>query len=88
MSTDATACEPPSAYGEAHSTIARASLDPDEPRLMDADRRASRYLYPGMIYLKDNPVLREPPTLEPRIARARHRTPEIVGRRWEGSVGA
>ncbi len=44
MSTDATACEPPSAYGEAHSSIAGVPLDPDETRLTDADRRASRYL--------------------------------------------
>jgi xylulose-5-phosphate/fructose-6-phosphate phosphoketolase len=39
-------------------------LNPDELRKMDAYWRASLYLCVGMIYLRDNPLLREPLKLE------------------------
>ena len=64
MATVATERDSLSAYGEARSTVEGAPLDPDELRQMDAYWRASIYLCLGMIYLKDNPLLREP--LKPR----------------------
>ena len=65
MATVATERDSLSAYGEARSTVEGAPLDPDELRLMDAYWRASLYLCLGMIYLKDNPLLREPLTPRP-----------------------
>ena len=64
MATATTERECLSAYGEARATVEGAPLDPDELRLMDAYWRASLYLCLGMIYLKDNPLLREPLTLD------------------------
>ena len=64
MATVTTERDSLSAYGEARSTIEGTPLDPDELRLMDAYWRASLYLCLGMIYLKDNPLLREPLTLD------------------------
>jgi xylulose-5-phosphate/fructose-6-phosphate phosphoketolase len=49
-----------SAYGPARSTVAGRPLDPEELRRIDAWWRASNYLSLGMIYLLDNPLLREP----------------------------
>ena len=48
-----------SAYGGARSTITGTPLDPDELRKIDAYWRASLYLCLGMLYLKENPLLRE-----------------------------
>jgi len=53
-----------SAYGEARSTIKGAPLNPEELRKTDAYWRASLYLSLGMLYLKENPLLREPLTIE------------------------
>jgi len=64
MATIANERKRPSASGEARATIEGAPLDPDELRLMDAYWRASLYLCLGTIYLKDNPLLREPLTLD------------------------
>jgi xylulose-5-phosphate/fructose-6-phosphate phosphoketolase len=64
MATVATERDLLSAYGEARSTIEGTPLDEDELRLMDAYWQASLYLCLGMIYLKDNPLLREPLTLD------------------------
>ena len=36
------------------------TLSPDELRKIDAYWRACNYLCAGMIYLRDNPLLREP----------------------------
>ena len=47
-----------SAYGPARSTITGSPLDGDELRKIDAYWRASLYLCLGMLYLKDNPLLR------------------------------
>jgi phosphoketolase len=47
----------PAAAGN-HS--AAQSLTPDEPRIIHAYWRACNYLAAGMIYLHDNPLLREP----------------------------
>src|SRR5258708_10634271 len=37
-----------------------ATLSPDEARRIDAYWRACNYLCAGMIYLRDNPLLKEP----------------------------
>ena len=49
-----------SAYGIARSTISGSSLTPSELRKTDAYWRACNYLALGMIYLQDNPLLKEP----------------------------
>ena len=51
---------PISAYGTARSTVKGTPLSPDELDKIDAYWRASLYLCLGMLYLKDNPLLREP----------------------------
>ena len=53
-----------SAYGTARSTVKGTPLSPDELDKIDAYWRASLYLCLGMLYLKDNPLLREPLKLE------------------------
>ncbi len=53
-----------SAYGTARSTIESEPLSSDELRKIDAYWRASLYLCIGMLYLKANPLLREPLSLE------------------------
>ena len=49
-----------SAYGKARSTVPGAPLTADELRKTNAYWRACNYLSLGMIYLLDNPLLREP----------------------------
>ena len=49
-----------SAYGVARSTVRGTPLSPDELGKIDAYWRASLYLCLGMLYLKQNPLLREP----------------------------
>src|SRR5271163_5278741 len=49
-----------SAYGPARSTISGAPLSPEELEQIDAYWRASLYLCLGMLYLQENPLLREP----------------------------
>ncbi|MGO9434859.1 MAG: phosphoketolase [Terracidiphilus sp.] len=49
-----------SAYGPARSTTAGSPLTRDEVQKLDAYWRACNYLALGMIYLQDNPLLREP----------------------------
>jgi xylulose-5-phosphate/fructose-6-phosphate phosphoketolase len=49
-----------SAYGTARSTIQATPLDPEALRKTHAYWRACNYLSLGMIYLQDNPLLREP----------------------------
>jgi xylulose-5-phosphate/fructose-6-phosphate phosphoketolase len=49
-----------SAFGEARATVAGAPLAPEEVLQIDAFWRACNYLAAGMIYLRDNPLLREP----------------------------
>ena len=58
-----------SAYGTARSTVKETPLSPDELDKIDAYWRASLYLCLGMLYLKDNPLLREPLKLEQTKAR-------------------
>ena len=70
-----------SAYGTARSTIKGAPLSPEELRKTDAYWRASLYLSLGMLYLKENPLLREP--LETRAYEAAAIGPLGLGRRPE-----
>jgi xylulose-5-phosphate/fructose-6-phosphate phosphoketolase len=49
-----------SAYGPARSSISGSPLEPDELRRMQRYWEASLYLSAGMIYLRENPLLREP----------------------------
>src|SRR5215475_225219 len=49
-----------SAYGKARSTIQGSPLNSEELRKIDAYWRACKYLALGMIYLQDNPLLKEP----------------------------
>ena len=53
-----------SAYGAARSTVKGSPLSSDELRKIDAYWRASLYLSLGMLYLKENPLLREPLKIE------------------------
>jgi xylulose-5-phosphate/fructose-6-phosphate phosphoketolase len=53
-----------SAFGGARSTVTGSPLSPEELRKMHAFWRACNYLAVGMIYLRDNPLLREPLKLE------------------------
>src|SRR5689334_3697289 len=68
-----------SAYGTARSTVDGAPLGPEELRKIDAYWRASLYLCLGMLYLKANPLLREPLTLE-------HVKPRLLGH-WGSDAG-
>ena len=51
-----------SSYGIARSTISGAPLSEEEARQTHAFWRACNYLALGMIYLQDNPLLRNPLT--------------------------
>jgi len=53
-----------SAYGTARSTIKGAPLSSEELGKIEAYWRASLYLSLGMLYLKENPLLREPLKIE------------------------
>jgi len=68
-----------SAYGAARSTVEGAPLSPEELEQIDAYWRASLYLSLGMLYLKDNPLLREPLKLE-------HTKPRLLGH-WGSDAG-
>jgi xylulose-5-phosphate/fructose-6-phosphate phosphoketolase len=49
-----------SAYGPARSTVSGTPLSPEQLRKTHAYWRACNYLMLGMIYLQDNPLLKEP----------------------------
>jgi len=49
-----------SATGPARSTVRGNPLEPEELRRMHAYWQATLYLSAGMIYLRENPLLREP----------------------------
>src|SRR6476646_7321949 len=68
-----------SAYGPARSTIHGTPLSADELRKTDAYWRACKYLALGMIYLRDNPLLRDP--LKPEHVKKR-----LLGH-WGASPG-
>ena len=68
-----------SAYGTARSPVKGAPLSADELRKIDAYWRASLYLCLGMLYLKENPLLRESLKLE-------HTKPRLLGH-WGSDAG-
>ena len=68
-----------SCYGNARSTVAETPLNTEELRKIDAYWRACNYLAIGMIYLRDNPLLREP--LQPEHVKNR-----LLGH-WGSSPG-
>ena len=49
-----------STYGPARSSVSGSPLEPQELRRMQRYWNATLYLSAGMIYLRDNPLLREP----------------------------
>src|SRR6516164_958836 len=67
------------AYGKARSTIQGSPLGPQELRNIDAYWHASLYLCLGMLYLKENPLLKEPLKLE-------HTKPRLLGH-WGSDAG-
>ncbi len=67
------------AYGPARSTIEGTPLNADELHKIDAYWQASLYLCLGMLYLKENPLLREPLKLE-------HVKPRLLGH-WGSDAG-
>jgi xylulose-5-phosphate/fructose-6-phosphate phosphoketolase len=58
-----------SPYGTARSTVKDAPLSEEELKLTDDYMRASLYLCLGMLYLKQNPLLKEPLKVEHLKAR-------------------
>lgn len=56
--------EPDQALDQVGTGRALAPLDADTLRLTDAYWRAANYLSVGQLYLYDNPLLREPLTLD------------------------
>ncbi|MGW8186069.1 MAG: phosphoketolase family protein [Desulfobacterales bacterium] len=71
--------ENPSAYGKTRSSIQEAPLSPEALGKIDAYWRASIYLCLGMLYLKNNPLLRVPLELE-------HVKPRLLGH-WGSDPG-
>ena len=67
------------AYGPARSTVKGTPLSMDELRKIDAYWQASLYLCLGMLYLMDNPLLREPLKQE-------HIKPRLLGH-WGSDPG-
>ena len=68
-----------SCYGTARSTVVATPLSAEELRKIDAYWRACNYLAIGMIYLRENPLLREP--LQPEHVKNR-----LLGH-WGSSPG-
>src|SRR5215472_7795203 len=67
------------AYGAARSTISGTPLSAEELRKTHAFWRACNYLMLGMIYLQDNPLLKEP-------LKAEHIKNRLLGH-WGASPG-
>jgi xylulose-5-phosphate/fructose-6-phosphate phosphoketolase len=64
MVTTAASIEKISAFGPARATAEGAPLDAEELHDIDAYWRGCCYLILGMLYLRDNPLLREPLRVE------------------------
>ncbi|CEL10639.1 Putative Phosphoketolase [Aspergillus calidoustus] len=69
MASETTKNKQLSAYGEARSTVSATPLSAEELRKTDAYFRASLYLCLGMLYLRENPLLKEPLKVEHLKAR-------------------
>src|SRR5262245_61473420 len=68
-----------SPYGTARATISGSPLSADELRKIHGYWRASLYLSLGMLYLKENPLLREPLVVK-------HTKPRLLGH-WGSDAG-
>jgi xylulose-5-phosphate/fructose-6-phosphate phosphoketolase len=68
-----------SAYGAARSTVKGSPLSSDELRKIDAYWRASLYLSLGMLYPKENPLLRE-------LLKLEQTKPRLLGH-WGSDAG-
>ena len=68
-----------SPYGKARATVKDTPLSEDELRKTDAYFRASLYLCLGMLYLRHNPLLKEPLKVE-------HLKPRLLGH-WGSDAG-
>ena len=68
-----------SAFGEARSSVHGAPLSAEELRKTDAFWRACNYMILGMLYLQENPLLREP-------LKAEHIKNRLLGH-WGSSPG-
>ena len=68
-----------SPYGPTRSTVKGTPLSQDELRKIDAYWQTSLYLCLGMLYLKDNPLLKEPLKTE-------HLKPRLLGH-WGSDAG-
>ena len=66
-----------SAYGRARSTVGGSPLEPQELKRMQAYWHATLFLSAGMIYLRENPLLREPLKAEHIKRRLLGLTPEL-----------
>jgi xylulose-5-phosphate/fructose-6-phosphate phosphoketolase len=60
MNSTTTEMQAISAYGPARATVEGSPLEPEELKRMQAYWHATLFLSAGMIYLRDNPLLREP----------------------------
>jgi len=60
MDSTATDIRSISAYGPARSSVSGSPLEPEELQRIQRYWNATLYLSAGMIYLRDNPLLREP----------------------------
>jgi xylulose-5-phosphate/fructose-6-phosphate phosphoketolase len=60
MNSVATEAQSITAYGPARSTVEGSPLEPQELHRMHAYWNATLFLSAGMIYLRDNPLLRDP----------------------------
>src|SRR5277367_1922917 len=78
-SNSETVSNPLSAYGPARATVSGKPLSTDELRKVHAYWNACNYLALGMIYLQDNPLLREP-------LKAEHIKNRLLGH-WGSSPG-
>ena len=82
MTTATVAVHPPqdlSAFGRARATVQGTPLSAEELAKTDAFWRACNYLILGMLYLQDNPLLREP-------LKAEHIKNRLLGH-WGSSPG-
>src|SRR5271169_3413894 len=79
MNSVATETQSIGAYGPARSTVQGSPLEPEELQRTQAYWHATLFLSAGMIYLKDNPLLREP-------LRADHVKQRLLGH-WGAAPG-
>ncbi len=79
MTTTQTDLSNISAFGPARATVKGAPLSKEELSDLDAYWRACCYLILGMLYLRENPLLREP-------LKAAHFKPRLLGH-WGSSPG-